>query len=174
MFLVNVQQLILHICSLFICLLGDSAFSYLSFFSYTTFSFYFLLLSPLNFWFYFSLIAFLLLIPFFPRLGSGPSMISLCVNWRQSFSWYKLPQRSFLWKVRLLKGKIGFVLAQTRTFRILCSLFLRSQLFKFLRIVKVFFTEVCSATSQENVICCHWWIHWKSSISCSQGMPHTS
>lgn len=61
------------------------------------------------------------------------------------------------------------------SYRILCSLFLRSQLFKFLRNIKEFsFTELCSVTSQENVICCHCWIHWKSSTSCSRGMPHIS
>ena len=60
-------------------------------------------------------------------------------------------------------------------YKILLSLFLRSQIFKFLRSIKEFsFAEMCSATSPKNVICCHCWIHWKSSISCSRGMPHTS
>lgn len=155
MLLVIVQQFILCICSLFICLLGDSAFSYLSFFSY----------APLSFFFFFSILpsisdflqfdAFLplqfFLLFFFSRLDSGFCMISLHVNWRQSFSWHKLPQWSFLIQNSLLTLP-------------------EKSAFQFLRNIKEFsFTKMCSATLQENVICCHCLIHWKSSVS--WGMP---
>lgn len=88
---------------------------------------------------------------FFSRLDSGFCMISLHVNWRQSFSWHKLPQWSFLIQNSLLTLP-------------------EKSAFQFLRNIKEFsFTKMCSATLQENVICCHCLIHWKSSVS--WGMP---